>query len=174
MTIQLSVPHIILFLFVIVLGLEIGAGLYETLVVLPLWNTRLPESVIAYYHHNALDPQFALNAGGRFWIFFTPTTGLLSLATLLSGLKTDPPHRTWRLIGAALVLSVVICTFVWFVPNIMRLMGPDVVTLGRDQVASLANWWVRLNWVRVVLYLVGLVASVRALAIPTRGSSQET
>ncbi|MEO6392127.1 MAG: DUF1772 domain-containing protein [Pyrinomonadaceae bacterium] len=167
---QLSVPHLILFVFVIMLGLEIGAGLYEALVVLPLWNTALPESVIAYYHHNALDPQFALNAGGRFWMFFTPLTGLLSLATLLSGLKTDPPHRKWRLIGAAIVLTVVICTFVWFVPNIIRLMGPDVVTMGSDQVASLATWWVRLNWVRAVLYLIGLVASVRALTIPTRSA----
>ena len=66
---------------------------------------------------------------------------------------------------------VVVFTFLWFVPNIIRLMGPDVVTMGREQVLNLANWWVRLNWVRVVLYLIGLVASIRALTIPTRSPS---
>ncbi len=97
-----SMSRILLWLFVIALGIEIGAGLYETLVVLPLWTLAPPESVIAYYQHNAADPQFALNAGGRFWMFDTPLVGVLAIATLLSGIKTTSEHRKWRLIGAVL------------------------------------------------------------------------
>jgi hypothetical protein len=66
MTRQFSISQIFLWLFVIALGIEIGAGLYETLVVLPLWTSAPPASVTAYHQHNAANPQFTLNAGGRF------------------------------------------------------------------------------------------------------------
>ena len=58
--------QILLWFFVIVLGIEHGAGLYETLVVLPLWNLEIQDSVISYYQHNEANPQFALSAGPRF------------------------------------------------------------------------------------------------------------
>jgi hypothetical protein len=170
MTNKLSISQIILWLFVIALGIELGAGLYETLVVVPLWSSAAPDSVIGYYQHNIADPRFTMNAGGRFWMVATPLVGLLSLATLLSGFKTSAEHRKWRLIGAGLALIVVISTFAWFVPNIIKLGTSAVLTMGRDDVASLANWWVRLNWVRVVVYSSGWLAALRALSIPSRGS----
>jgi hypothetical protein len=165
---QFSIAQICLWLFVIALGIELGGGLYETLVVMPLWIGSPPDSVTAYYQHNAANPQFALNAGGRFWMFFTPLAGLTALATLLSGLKTRPEHRKWRIAGASLALVVVVCTFVWFVPNIIQLTGKNVLTMSADEVASLTNWWVRLNWVRAVVYAAAWLAALRALSIPPR------
>src|SRR5690348_11930719 len=148
---QFSIPQMILWLFVIALGIEIGAGLYETLVVLPLWTTAPPDSVTAYYQHNSANPQFALNAGGRFWMGATPLVGLLALATLLSGFRTRPQHRQWRIAGTVLALVVVLSTFAWFVPNIIRLTGKDVMAMSAAEVTSLTRSWVHLNWVRVVL-----------------------
>jgi len=165
MTRQFSIAQIFLWLFVISLGITLGAGLYETLVVLPLWTSAPPDSVIAYYQHNAADPQFALNAGFRFWIFQTPLLGLLAVACLLSGLKTRPEHRKWRIIGTVLTLIVVIFTFVWFVPNLIALHGKSVIAMSPDEVTSLTNWWVGLNWVRVVVVSVGWLAALRALSI---------
>ena len=69
---QFSIAQLFLWLFVIVLGVEIGGGLYETLVVMPLWSLSPPDSVVAYHQHNVAYPQLALNAGGRFWMFNTP------------------------------------------------------------------------------------------------------
>ncbi len=40
MTRQFSIAQILLWLFVIALGIELGAGLYETLVVMPLVDSR--------------------------------------------------------------------------------------------------------------------------------------
>jgi len=168
MTNKLSISQIILWLFVVALGIEIGAGLYETLVVMPVWTSAIPDSVIAFYQHNAADPRFALNAGGRFWMVATPLVGLLSIATLLTGFRTSAEHRKWRFAGAGLALIVVISTFAWFVPNIIKLGSPDVLTMSRDEVAGIANWWVRLNWVRVVVYSSGWLAALRAFSIPAK------
>lgn len=150
------------------LGIELGAGLYETLVVMPLWTSAIPDSVFGYYQHNAADPRFALSAGPRFWMFATPSVGLLSIATLLTAFGTRPEHRKWRLFGAGLALIVVISTFAWFVPNIIKLGSSDVLNMGRDEVASVATWWVRLNWVRAAVYSLGWLAALRALSIPSR------
>src|SRR5829696_1129039 len=102
MTRQFTIAQIFLWLFVITLGITLGGGLYETLVVMPLWTAAPPESVLAYYQHNVANPQFVLNQGGRFWIFVTPLLGLLCLATLLSGLRTRPEHRRWRIAATVL------------------------------------------------------------------------
>jgi hypothetical protein len=163
-----SIAQIFLWLFVISLGIEIGAGLYETLVVMPVWSAAPPDSVTAYYQHNAANPQFALNAGGRFWIFATPLVGLLALATLLSGLRTSPQHRKWRMAGTILALVVVLFTFAWFVPNIIRLHSKDVMAMSSDEVTNVTNWWVGLNWVRVVMVSAALLSALRALSIPSR------
>jgi hypothetical protein len=173
MTNKLSISQIILWVFVIWLGLEIGAGIYEALVVVPLWASAVPDSVIGYYQHNAADPRYTMNAGLRFWIFATPGVGLLSIATLLSSFKTRPEHRKWRLAGAGLALLVVISTFAWFVPAIMKLTGAGVMSMNPNDIASLATWWVRLNWVRAVVYVVGWVAALRALTIPSQPNGIE-
>lgn len=168
MTGQFSIAQILLWLFVIALGIEIGAGLYETIVVMPLWTLAPPDSVIAYHQHNAAFPQFALNAGPRFWMIQTPLVGVLAIATLLSGLPTRPEHRKWRIAGAVLAVIVVISTFAWFVPNLMRRLGDDVMAMGRDEVTRVTTWWVRLNWVRVVVYSAAWLAALRALSIPPK------
>ena len=162
--------QIFLWLFVVALGIEIGAGLYETFVVLPLWTSAPPDSVTAFHQHNVANPQFTLNPGGRFWMFATPLVGLLALATLLSGLRTRPQHRRWRIAGTVLALVVVAATFAWFVPNIIRLQGKDVMAMSAAEVTSLTKRWVGLNWVRVVLYVAGWLSALRALSIRTQGN----
>jgi hypothetical protein len=169
---QFSIAQIFLSLFVIALGIEIGAGLYETIVVLPLWTSAPPDSVTAYYQHNAANPQFTLNAGGRFWIFATPSVGLLALATLLSGFRTRPEHRQWRIAGTVLALIVVVSTFAWFVPNIIRLYSKAVMAMSAEEVTKLTRAWVHLNWVRVTLYLAGWFSALRALSIPSKTESR--
>ncbi len=171
MTRQFSIAQILLWLFVIVLGIAIGGGLYEQLVVMPLWSVAPPDSVIAYHQHNVANPHFTLNQGGRFWIYVMPLLGLLTIATLLSGLKTRLEHRKWRIAGTILTLIVVVFTFAWFVPNIIKLTGEGVMAMSPDEVASLTNWWAGLNWVRAVLFLVGWLAALRALTIPPKVES---
>lgn len=160
--------QIILWLFVIVLGIELGAGLYETLVVVPLWAANAPDSVIAWYQHNAAEPQLAVTPGPRFWMVNTPLLGLLSLAALLTGFRTIPEHRKWRMVGSGLALLLVIATFAWFVPNIIRLGSSEVLTMNRDELAALANAWVSWNWVRVAAGSLAWLFALRAFSVPAR------
>jgi hypothetical protein len=164
---KFSIAQIILWLFVMCLGIEIGAGLYEALVVVPVWASAPPDSVLAYFHRNVANLQFALNPGGNFWLIFTPLTGLLAVVTLLSGLKTAPGHRKWRIAGTVLAIIVVAATFAWFVPTIIILMSEEVTKLSGATITSKTNWWVRLNWVRAAAYIIAWVAALRALTIPT-------
>ncbi len=164
---RLSIAQILLWLFVIVLGIVLGGGLYEQLVAMPLWSLAPPDSVIAYHQHNVAYPQFAMNPGGRFWMFFMPLTGLLAIATLISGLKTRPEHRKWRLAATILALIVFVFTVAWFVPNIIKLEQGGA-GMSAEQMTSLTNWWVSLNWVRAVIFLAAWLAGLRALTIPAR------
>jgi hypothetical protein len=172
MTRRLSIAQVFLWLFVVVLGIAIGGGLYEQLVVMPLWSLTPPDSVLAYYQHNIAYPQFVLNQGGRFWIFFTPTLGLLTIATLVSGIKTQAVHRRWRIAATALALIVIVFTFAWFVPNIILLTGKGVTELSAEHITGLTNRWVRLNWVRALIYIAAWLAGLRALTIPSGRESE--
>ncbi len=161
----MKTSKIILWLFVVLLGIEVGAGLYETVVLIPMWLGGAPDSAIKYYELYAANPQFALRAGEKFWIFFTPLVGLLAIATFLTSFKTSPKHRKWRLIGSGLSIFIVAATFAWFVPNIMRLTF-DVPNMSAEAIATTAKWWVNLNYVRCVLAVTALLCTLRALSIP--------
>lgn len=166
MTKQFSIAQIILWLFIISLGIEIGAGLYEIFVIVPLWAGSPPDSAIAFYQHNVANPHLAINAGGRFWMFASPLLTLLSIAVLLSGRRTNSEHRRWRLAAGGLVFLIMCCTFGWFVPNILTLQGKEVLTMNPETVRSIANWWSSLNWVRAFLAIVAWLFALRALSIP--------
>ena len=158
---RFSFAKLFVWLFVIVLGIELGAGIYETLVVLPTWMG----DPLAAYRHSAEFPQYAITAGPRFWMFQTPLLGVVSIVTLLTGRRTEPEHKVWRMFGAGLALVVVLATFAWFVPNLLSLIGEDVTKMSADQISNLATWWSRLNWVRVAVYSAAWLAGMKAMTV---------
>lgn len=161
----MSISRLCLFLFVIVVGLEIGAGLYETLVVLPMWALNAPDSVVAFYQHNQANPDFTINAGGRLWMFLTPLVGLVSIAAFLTGLKTSGSHRKWRMAGTLIAFTVVAVTFAWFVPNLLKLLY-HVPEMTSAEIATTANRWYAANWGRVVFGITGWICGLKALNKP--------
>lgn len=163
---QFSVAQIILWLFVVSLGIEIGAGLYEIFVIVPLWASSAPDSVIAFYRHNIAAPDMVINAGGRFWMFASPLLTLLSVAVMLSGGRTNPGHRKWRRAAGGIVFLIMCSTFGWFVPNILMLQSEKVLTMTPETVTNIAYWWSHLNWLRAFLAIVAWLFALRALSIP--------
>jgi hypothetical protein len=152
--------------FVVLLGIAIGGGLYEQLVVMPLWSSAPPESVLSYYRHSIANPRFALNQGGNFWAFVMPLLTLSAIGTAVSGLTTRPEQRKWRIGAVALTLCLIAVTGAWFIPNIRRLLGSEVLAMPADAIVSLTTAWVRLNWIRSLLFLISWIAALRALTIP--------
>ena len=152
-----NVASVVLWLFVMNLGLVFGAGLYEHRIGIPRWLREGPAG------RERWDAQAARadDVGRRFWAFAStlPLT-LLTLASLyLASSAAGPPAAWWR--AAALVsLAERLVTFSYFIPVMVRLMkAPD-----SGAAAVRARRWSRLNYARHGLVLAAWLASLRALA----------
>lgn len=143
---KVSASRIVLWLLVVTLGIEIGAGIYEACVLLPLWAGAPPGSLVAY-NLQALRPQ----PGPNFWIVLTPLVGLLGLANLVAAWRSSLPQRRLWLWGASGVVCMVVATFAYFVPT---LLGFEALRqVGDETVAASVHLWVMLNWVRGAVYV---------------------
>jgi hypothetical protein len=89
-----SVAQARLWLFVVILGIVFGAGIYEARVVVPLWASSPPASL-----HSP-------DSGRQFWAFVTtvPLT-LVTIANAIAAWQSVAPQRPWWI--AAVVLVVV-------------------------------------------------------------------
>src|SRR3989449_6647304 len=103
---NMDLARIVLWLFVINLGIVFGAGLYEARIVVPLWASSPPESLRSP------------DSGRRFWAFVTtiPLT-LLTLASLVAAWHAPAPRRESWLVAAVVILVERIATFSYFIPT---------------------------------------------------------
>jgi hypothetical protein len=156
-----DVSTILLWLFVINLGIAFGAGLYEHRIVVPNWLSHGKDGA----HWNAGTARHD-NTGLRFWAFVTtgPLT-LLTLANLLAARYQPGAARGWWLGAALLALADRGLTFAYFVPTMIRLMRAV------DSPASVntATRWTSLNYARHVLVLGGWLAALKAFALLYQG-----
>jgi hypothetical protein len=155
----------VLVLFVVFLGVALGAGLYESRVEVPQWI----EQTDAGYRWNAEAAREA-DTGRRFWAFVTtgPLT-VLSLASLVLAWRSTGALRRWWLAAAGVSLADRVLTFSYFIPTMLVLMsdpGPD----GQEAV-DVALRWAALDWVRHGLTLAALLAALRALTLMTDRTS---
>jgi Domain of unknown function (DUF1772) len=155
---EMDVGRFALWLLVLGLGLQTSAGLFETRVLVPLWSSAPPASVIAY-NAQPLRP----DSGRRFWILLTPTVGLICLVNLVLAWLSRGPARAWWLTAAATGVVVVAATFAYFVPALLWLVRAEEHPAG--QVVAKVRWWVRLNWIRVVALVLAWLAALRALSL---------
>lgn len=158
--------QILLWLFVILAGIVIGAGLYEMRVIVPLWANSPPESAWYWEAQRLANPQYAPNSGIRFWVFVTPAHILVSLATLIAGLRTRGEHRKWLLISTIIFLLMHASALLWFVPTLTRIMNSRTLGVSPEEIVAKTHLWVTLSWMRGIIGLGGFVAGLRALTIP--------
>jgi hypothetical protein len=121
-------PEILLWLFILNLGITLGAGLYEMRVVVPLWASAPPASI----GHP--------DSGRRFWAFVTtgPLT-LLCLANLYYAWQSQGPQHNWWLVAAVLALIDRLMTFGYFIPTLIRLQGSRNSV---DEVRAIFSRWI--------------------------------
>jgi len=144
--------EILLWLFVINLGIVFGAGLYEARIVVPLWASSPPESLRSP------------DSGRKFWAFVTtiPLT-LLTLATLVIAWNAKRPRRETWLAAAAVILVERILTFSYFIPTMLRLQRAG---MPREEIRAGMALWTRVNYLRSALTLIAWLAALRALSLP--------
>jgi hypothetical protein len=154
------VTEILLWLFVINLGVAFGAGLYEQRIILPQWFSRSSQSSVRV---NSAAMR-STDTGRRFWAFVTtiPLT-LLTLANLIVAWQPKDPRHEWWLGAVVITLVERIATFSYFIPTAIRLMHADALPPAR--VEAMAAQWVALNHVRAALALIGWLAALKALSL---------
>jgi hypothetical protein len=157
----MPISELILWLFLLNVGVALGAGLYEARVMLPQWTT--PASGTGFHWNAELARR--TDPGIKFWAFVTtgPLT-LLTVANLVAAWHTPGPRGVWWLIAAAIVLLERAATFGYFIPTMIRLQrdetGPDPVVRAR------VSRWLMLNYIRNAAYLAAWVAAMLALQAP--------
>jgi hypothetical protein len=147
---------LVLWLFVINLGIAFGAGVYEQRIVVPRW---IEAGATPKWNAEAAVRD---DTGRRFWAFVTtlPLT-LLTLASVYFAWRARGTTRLWWLAAAALALTDRLFTFAYFIPAMVNLMRlPD----SADSVA-MAMQWSRLNTIRHVLVLSAWLAALRTFAV---------
>jgi hypothetical protein len=137
------VSKILLWLFVINLGMVFGAGLYEARIAFPQWLVSSGESG---YRWDAAAARQA-NTGVRFWVYVTtvPLT-LLTFANLVCAWRVQGAIRGWWLGAAVVALADRGFTFSYFVPTMVKLMSDE--SLFHAQAVAMASRWGQLNYLR--------------------------
>ena len=160
------IAKIVLWLFVINLGIAFGAGLYESWIVVPHWLSFTPESG---YRWDA-DAARQANTGLRFWVYVTtvPLT-VLTLASLVAAWWTPDVVRSWWLGAAAAALVDRVMTFAYFIPTMIALMRNE--TFSESEAVAKALQWTQLGYVRHAATLVAWLAALQAFALMSKYSN---
>ena len=142
--------EIVLWLFVINLGIAFGAGIYEARVVIPQWAD--------------VPPQTWPNTGLMFWVYVTtvPLT-LLMLANAVAAWRERGPRRNWWLGAVAIAVVERIATFGYFIPAMVALAGTEAMP--QAEVSAALDGWLVLNHGRHVLTLAAWLAALKAFSL---------
>lgn len=149
---------LVLWLFVINLGIAFGAGLYEHRITSPNWITPSTGPGLRWDAAAACRD----DTGRRFWAFVTtiPLT-LLTVANLFYAWHAPGGVRAWWLAAALAALADRLFTFVYFIPTMVRLMDmPD-----SPAAVATATRWLLLNYVRHALVLAAWLAALKTFAL---------
>ena len=150
-----------LWLFVVALSLQMGAGLYEMRVVTPLWSRSPPASVRGW---NA-DEGYAVEPRARFWRYCTPAVGLTAALALVAGLTKGGRERKWLVASSATVVVQVLATYLYFAPALAVLLERRGAGLSDEQVIERVGSWLWLGRVRAAAYVLAWLAALKALSV---------
>ena len=149
---------IVLWLFVMNLGVAFGAGLYEHRIVVARWISASPQGNVSWNAEAARQD----DTGRRFWGLVTtvPLT-LLTLANLVAAFQARGAVRAWWLVAAFAALADRIFTFSYFIPTMIGLMrAPD-----SPAAAAAAIRWSNLNYLRHAFVFAAWLASLQTFAL---------
>ncbi|HEV7645321.1 MAG TPA: hypothetical protein VGO50_15360 [Pyrinomonadaceae bacterium] len=162
--------QIFLWLFVVFLSILVGAAVYETLVVWPANFGAPPQSVWTLSDFWRDHPSLRPDSGFHFWIFFTPTTGLLALVNVIFALRASGKYRMLLLLASVPVVILISATFVYYVPTLGVIWDSQELGLSGDLVAAKVNMWLMLNSVRAVILVVCWFFLLRAFGLSHQNS----
>ena len=151
---------ILLWLFVINLGITSGAGLYESRMIVPQWFGGSGKNKVRVNS----EAMRRMDSGRRFWVYVTtlPLT-LLTLASVVAAWQSQGPVRNWWLGAAIITLLDRLGTLSFFIPTALKLMRAE--TLPESKAAAMASRWIWLNRLRITFNLAGWLAALKVFSL---------
>jgi hypothetical protein len=197
---QTNLARWLLLVFAALLGLNMGAALFSSVVVFPVWSGS-PEAAVGWQRvvdegrfFVVISPLALVLAVAtllvsgrvdrtlRFWVrtaaalylvFFvviSPLALVLAVATLLVSGRVDRTLRFWVRTAATLYLVFFVATLVYFVPGQAALQGDAAALLPPEELGASLRRWVALNWVRQAVGLLTFGAALHALGLSYAGT----
>ncbi|HEX5708957.1 MAG TPA: anthrone oxygenase family protein [Pyrinomonadaceae bacterium] len=151
-----AVPQAVLRLFVVAALLLTGGGIFEHMVLTPLWAGSPPESVMAW-------PYGGIQS--KFFIIFSPAYYLCSLALIITSWWMPRPQRTWALVAGLSGIIIMFATFLFFIPILQKTQVTRGAGLSGEEITALVNRFKTWNWARWFVIIGGLVAGLRAISL---------
>lgn len=146
-----------LFLLVVFVGVQFGAGLYEKLVVVPQWAGLPGELVVGEIEASGMKV-----AGRVFWPFVSPVVAALAIVNLVVAWRSQTSNRRWWIAGAALMCAYALFSYSYFVPQMLALQA-DGAAWPAGRVEDMVDTWTSLNHLRMTIGAAGWFCALRAL-----------
>jgi len=131
-------------------------NIYNSIVNAANWESNIPQSITATRDF------FIVTNPGTFFQLIDPTNLILIVLALILFWNKSTSIRLYLMVALVCYISSMILTFSYFYPRneIMFLSEqlPDTETLKK-----VASEWGRMNWVRSLIWLAGLICSFIAL-----------
>jgi hypothetical protein len=157
--------RIALWLLITWAGVQLGAGVYEKRVVVPMWASEPSPQSLA----NRLADSGHTASSTRFWPFVSPVVFLLAITNAVFGWRHRGAGRSWWLTAAFGFVLISIATYAYFVPTMLSMMhGAEEYTPGELERA--VAMWTGLSWLRTILAVPIWLAAVKALTLLPRST----
>ncbi|HEV2761963.1 MAG TPA: anthrone oxygenase family protein [Pyrinomonadaceae bacterium] len=151
-----TVTQVVLCLFALSAALLTGGGIFEHMVVTPLWADSPPESVTQWPY------------GGiqrKFFIIFSPAYYLCSLALVIASWWMPRQQRVWALVAGLSGLVIMVATFSFFIPILQKTQVTRGAGLSGEEITRLVNQFKTWNWARWAVLIGGWIAGLRAFSL---------
>jgi hypothetical protein len=144
--------EILLWLFVMNIGIAFGAGLYEARIIVSEWvnspsTYRWPDT------------------GQKFWGFVTtvPLT-ILCIANLIAASLFHGVGSDWWLISSIIIAIERVFTFSYFIPKVLKVQQ-GTESISKPQLKRMATQWNHLNYIRLTITLIAWILALEAFSL---------
>lgn len=131
-----------LFITVLLFGVVNGGGIYEEMIVSPVWSASPPESLAL------IQPPDGLTLT-NFWIPFHIAANIFLIIALVMNWKVKK-RRAYLLVVLGLYAIIRAVTFAYFAPEIMTFQNTPAQGPFSPELAAKAERWTTLSWFRTI------------------------
>ncbi len=126
------------------------ANIYNSMVNAANWESNVPQSI------QAARDFFTVANPGTFFQLIDPATEIVVLLALIVCWKTSTSIQVYLALAFLFFIASTVLTFTYFYPRNEMMFLSDQLP-GTETLKTAATEWGRMNWVRSLLMLAGLV-----------------